>query len=480
MSLTEPGFAGTSQDLQVRQQCDFAKQLENAGDYEGARLALAGLWDKIGERPAVTGVKAATKAELLLRVGSLSGWLGSAQQIPDAQEFAKDLIAESARIFASIGNYEKAVEAQTDLAICYWRAGALEEAIVWFQEALSRAGSVENRVRILINKAIVDIFSNRINEALEHLSQAAPLLEHVEDHATHGRYHMQRAIAFKRRGGLENLDLALIENAAASFHLEQARHTRYLARVENNIGFILMEFGRHDEALEHLDKARQIFVDLNDAGSVAQVNETRARVLLAQSRYDEAEQTAGAAVAILEQGDEQALLSEALTTHGIALAHLQRNEAAFATLSKAAETAAEAGDRLSSARTRLLMLEHLKNYLPPVELLKLYLQADEQIEKQSDSEMIERLRSSARATMEAVRAALVTADDHLMGGSLKEEVRKYEGELIKRALEKSEGQVTNAARMLGITHQGLCEMLNTRHKSLRTKPPRQRHRSLTS
>ena len=149
MSLPEPGFAGTSQDLQVRQQCDFAKQLYNAGDYEGTRLALAGLWDKIGERPAVTGVKAATKAELLLRVGSLSGWLGSAQQIPDAQEFAKDLIAESARIFASIGNYEKAVEAQTDLAICYWRAGALEEAIVWFQEALSRAGSVENRVRIL-------------------------------------------------------------------------------------------------------------------------------------------------------------------------------------------------------------------------------------------------------------------------------------------------------------------------------------------
>ncbi|HSK28797.1 MAG TPA: hypothetical protein VLA17_02445, partial [Candidatus Limnocylindria bacterium] len=242
MSVTEPGFAGTSQDLQVRRQCEIAKQLENAGDYEEARLAFAGIWTKIGERPSLDGLEPATKAELLLRVGSLSGWIGSAQQIVDAQEFAKDLIAESARIFASIGYYEKAVEAQTDLAICYWRAGALDEANVWFQEALSRAASVENRVRILINKAIVEIFSNRITEALDNLGQAAPLLEQIEDHATHGRYHMQRAIAFKRRGGAENLDLALIENAAASFHLEQARHTRYLARVENNIGFILMEF----------------------------------------------------------------------------------------------------------------------------------------------------------------------------------------------------------------------------------------------
>ena len=478
LNFTEPGFTGTTHDLQVRRQCELAKQLENAGDYEEARLAFAGLWNRIGERPPLDGLNPATKAELLLRVGSLSGWIGSAQQIADAQEFAKDLIAESARLFASIGHHEKAVEAQTDLAICYWRAGALDEANVWFQEALSRAASVENRVRILINKAIVEIFSNRINEALDNLGQAAPLLEHIEDHATHGRYHMQRAIAFKRRGGSDNLDLALIENAAASFHLEQARHTRYLARVENNTGFILLEFQRYDEALEHLNKARQIFVDLKDTGSVAQVNETRARVLLAQGLYAEAEESAGAAVAALEHGDEHSLLSEALTTHGIALAHLGHSETALATFSKGAEIAALAGDRVSSARTRLLMLEHLLNHVPPTELFKLYLQADEQIGTPADSEVVEHLRTAARATIEAARRALVNSDDLSTGGSLKEEVRRYEGQLIKRALEKSDGQVTNAARLLGITHQGLCEILNSRHKNLRLKPPRQRQRSL--
>jgi tetratricopeptide (TPR) repeat protein len=473
MNQTESRFANISHDLSVRQKCELAKQLENAGDYEEARVVLGDLWENVGERPSVENLEPATKAELLLRVGSLSGWIGSAQQIAHAQDCAKDLINESARIFASLGLYEKAVEAQTDLAICYWRAGALHEAGIWFDEALSRATTVENRVRIVINQAIVEIFSNRNDEALKLLGQAAPLLEQIQDHAVHGRYHMQRAIAFKRLGGLENLDRALIENAAASFHLEHARHTRYLARVENNIAFILMEFQRHDEALEHLNKAREIFLELQDSGSVAQVNETRARLFLAQQRYEDADQAATAAVAILEHGDEQGLLAEALTTHGIALAQLGQYQTALQTFSKATQTAEAAGDQMNSARTRLLMLEHLKTHLSLGQLFNLYLEADERIGRVADAEMIEHLRVASRLAIEAAQRALVSSEI-VMSGSLKEDVRRYEGELIKRALEKSEGQVTNAARMLGMSHQGLCEILNSRHKNLRHRPPRLR------
>src|ERR1044072_7497082 len=190
MDFIEPQVeTNLSQDREARQKCELAKQFENAGDYEEARATLAGFWSVVGERPNVTGLEPATQAELLLRVGSLSGWIGSTRQISSAQEFAKDLIAESARIFASLGQQEKEVEAQTDLAICYWRAGAMEEAAVWFQEALSRTTSVENRVRILINKAIIGIFSNQLDEALNLLNEAAPLLGHIDDEATHGRYH---------------------------------------------------------------------------------------------------------------------------------------------------------------------------------------------------------------------------------------------------------------------------------------------------
>ncbi len=130
--------------------CLAAKELENAGEYEGAREALADLWAGIPERPQVAGLPAEDQAEVLLRVGALSGWLGSSGQMPGTQEFAKDLISESIRAFEGLGDREKVAEAQTDLAICYWREGAMDEARVWFREALSRAASRANRLRVLV------------------------------------------------------------------------------------------------------------------------------------------------------------------------------------------------------------------------------------------------------------------------------------------------------------------------------------------
>jgi tetratricopeptide (TPR) repeat protein len=282
----------------------------------------------------------------------------------------------------------------------------------------------------------------------------------------------------KRLGGRENLDRALIENAAASFHLENARHRRYLARVENNIANILIELERFDEALEHLIKARETFTELKDEGSVAQVNETVARVFLAQHRGAEAEEAAAEAVAILEQGDEHALLAEALTTQGIALAQLQRYQDAFEIFDRAAQIAELAGDRATSGRTKLVMIEQLDHYLAPEDLFSLYQEADECIGRAPDINTVELLRSAARIAVAAAQRAIgTTIEERLDKSSLKEEVRRYEGELIKRALERTDGQVTSAARMLKVTHQAFCEMLKTRHQNLRVRPPRVRQRS---
>ncbi len=76
----------------ARRRCELAKQLELLGDYEGAREAMGELWQGVGERPVLDGLESHTAAEVLLRVGSLTGWLGSSKQIKGAQEKAKNLI----------------------------------------------------------------------------------------------------------------------------------------------------------------------------------------------------------------------------------------------------------------------------------------------------------------------------------------------------------------------------------------------------
>ena len=99
--------------------CALAKNLEEAGEFDRATETLRPFWLGLSHRPNTKGLLEEAQAELLLRSGTLTGWLGSAKQVSGAQEVAKDLISESAALFERLGLSEKVAEAQVDLAICY-------------------------------------------------------------------------------------------------------------------------------------------------------------------------------------------------------------------------------------------------------------------------------------------------------------------------------------------------------------------------
>lgn len=457
--------------------CRASLELSNIGEYEAAREALARFWTQIGERPLIEGLDLAEQAELLLRVGALSGWLGSTGQVAGAQQFAKDLITEGLRSFEALGQTEKIAEAQTDLAVCYWREGAMDEARVWFQHALALSRDPTNRFRTLVNSTTVEVSTNHLDEALALVNQAASLLDKIEDAASLGRYYMQRGIVFRRLGGAENLDRALLDHTAARVQFEKANHRRYSARAQNNIGVILLELRRYDEALRHLEDAHRTFVELGDLGTVAQVNETRARVYFAQGHYADAEELATASASLLERGGEQSLLAEALQTLGAAQARQGHYQAALATLERAAQLADVAGDPESSGRASLTILEELNGFLAPHQLASLYSEADRRLGEDLSRETMSRLRACARlVTAQAFSSTSPVA----AGASFEENVKKFESGLIKRALEEANGSVTRAAKTLGLTHQGLCYIINHRHKDLLTAraPIRVRRKSV--
>src|SRR5436853_3453494 len=93
-----------SPDERARLRCQLAKELEDVGNYEAAREAMGELWSRIGEHPKLDGLDEATAAEVLLRAGILTGWVGSVKQIEGAQETAKNLISESIAKFESLGD----------------------------------------------------------------------------------------------------------------------------------------------------------------------------------------------------------------------------------------------------------------------------------------------------------------------------------------------------------------------------------------
>jgi tetratricopeptide (TPR) repeat protein len=510
----ETSYLSASLSERARLLCALAQQQEEAGDFDAAGLTLNEFWRGIGVRPRLEGLGETARAELLLRAGTLSGWIGSAQQISGAQEIAKDLITESANLFVELGLSERVPEARIDLAICYLREGGLDEARVTLKQVLDQLGDQESeqKLRALLNLAVVEKRSTRYQDALRLHNHAAPLFERSDNHSLRGKFHNEFATVLKNLALAENrgdyIDRAFIEYAAATFHAEQAGNKRFLALVENNVGFLFVRLSRITEAHGHLDRARSLFVTLKDKGRVAQVDETRARAFLVESRIAEAETLIRSVVRTLEEGDELSLLAEALTTQGTVMARLGRHQQAFGTLKKAMEVGEQGGDLDSSGIAALTMVEELRAYLPTTELRSYYRNAESLLSQSQHSGIQFRLGECARRILAAENVGDIgfktefaaAAEDsnanengrHAVDSekpavaepweacTLEEAVLRYEGDLIKRALEASGGSVTRAARMLGITHQGLAFILNGRHSSLLSvrTPIRRRRRSI--
>jgi len=457
--------------------CRLAKQLEDAGEYDQASEALREFWPEYSDPPLVEGLEPASKAEVLLRAGALAGWIGSARQSEGTQETAKNLITRSIEIFEELGEPKRVAEAQTDLALCYWREGSFNEARDVLAEVLSRIKNSESELHavVLMRAGMVEITAHRLSEALRLYYQAEGLLEKSQDHALKGRFHNHFAVLFNNLGTAEHredyIDRALIEYAAASFHFEQAGHRRYQACVDINLGFLYFTLGRFAEAHKHLDRARSLFLAIDDNVHLAQVNDTRARTLLAEGRLREAERFARSAVNTLEKGDEQALLAEALTTHGVALARMGNQTRARALLQRAIEVAETAGDLEGAGRAHLSIIEELAPQTSPTELTSIYQSAADLLQRSQDPSVGKRLIACARKVIETLGESVGEdreAGEHSWEGfSFKEKILDCERVIIERALRDANGSVTRAARLLGFRHhQSLISLINSRHKEL--------------
>ena len=84
--------------------CRTALELRDRGDYDGARDAMAPLWNGIGSRPNTEGLHSSVVPEVLLCAGILTGWLGSRNEIKEADDYARDLITESIRLYEEAGD----------------------------------------------------------------------------------------------------------------------------------------------------------------------------------------------------------------------------------------------------------------------------------------------------------------------------------------------------------------------------------------
>src|SRR5881227_1350997 len=185
MTLTSEltALRNQSRDLPIDERaelaCHAAKRFEKIGEYDAAYEALSEFWPDRTQSPNVEALAESTKAEVLLRTGALAGWLGAADQTEGSQETAKDLITKSIEIFESRSEIQRVAEARGELALCYWREGAFQEARDTLASALGHLTeeNAELRAVLLIRAGIVEMDSERLYESLRFFNEARPLVE---------------------------------------------------------------------------------------------------------------------------------------------------------------------------------------------------------------------------------------------------------------------------------------------------------------
>ena len=137
---------------------------------------------------------------------------------------------------------------------------------------------------------------------------------------------------------------------------------------------------------------------------------------------------------------------------------------------------APADEQPALALLKLIEEQGATHSLHSSEVYELYQRADGLLKETQDAEMLERLRACARVVMSRLAEPEIGGE----GFNMYEAVHDFEARLIEQALEEARGSVTKAARLLGLTHQTLGTILNTRHKNLAGKrtPVRRRLRSI--
>lgn len=468
----EASHLSANEEALVR--CHRALALKDKSDYEGIREVMRPLWSRVGDRPEITGLHAPVSAEVLLCVGIFTGWIGSKEGIEQAQEVAKNLIGESITFYESVGDRRKVAAARVELAICYWREGALDEARVMFDEALQELTTEGNtRAHAILRLAILEWSASRSSEALRILTENAFLFKKISNVALRGNYHNQLAIVLVELAKFDKRDdyvqRAIREYQEADAYFKLARNIVFRANVKNNVGELLYKISRFKEAHKYLGEARRLMARLKDRVGAAQIDDTRAQVFLAQKKFAEAERVARSAVWSLERSGRQCLLADTLITHGIALARMGQPQRAQSVFERAVDVAHQVGALNKAGLAALTLIEELDQAATET-LCLAFDRASEWLEDSQSGDLLRRVTKAARKVFARLHGPLnpEQAMEALLNppADLHSQVLNYERTLIRHALARANGRVTRAAALLGTSYQGLGYIIGSRHKDL--------------
>ena len=374
---TEPNLSSQMQCAlltpteEVQILCSVARDQIAIGNYQAAALILR-RWSVPGRWPSLHSLNACIAADLLFTAGSLFGWIAGSKQLLHGHKHAEAFLNGATALFEQIGVNRRSVEAQIELARCYYRQGLLDIARETISKAVSTLPDDEMELKTfaLVIWGVIERDSGRLNDSLVKLREAAKI--EAAGRLITNRCYLDLATTLKELafcdGNKKYLPEAKLHFWRALYESEALGHHRNVGSVENNIGFLFLNLGFYKEAEEHLVRSRRIFRTLYDSVRGAQVNDTLARLYIETEQLTLAQQAINHAVESLELTDSEAILAESLTTKGIVECRQGYYREARRTFEAAHKVAQRCGDLQGAARALLTLLEEARNELDDEEV----------------------------------------------------------------------------------------------------------------
>src|SRR6185369_6736980 len=216
-----------------------------------------------------------SSADLLFTTGELAGFVASTQQIPRGQRHGEELLIGSITLFEHLRVKKRAAEARIELALCYYRQGLFDVGRSTLIRVLNELSEEDRELRslALIRLASLERHAGRVRDALSRLNEATAIVKLSGPWVT-GRRHLELASTYKDLAIAED-DIAHFKYAKQSYYkalheFEAVGNHRYVAIVENNVGFLLLNHNAYQESEYHLLRARRLFEAFSDTVRGAQ------------------------------------------------------------------------------------------------------------------------------------------------------------------------------------------------------------------
>lgn len=419
----------------IRECLDKARYYEFCSDAEKAQSVLSPILDNLtGENDL--GPK--LNCEIFLVYGSVISQQGLTGRERHFQETAMNFLTEARELAAEMGERDLTAEAEKQIGVAYWRLGQNDNAVAYFDSALSHYNPEDRRKNTVCLGVLTNLIG--VNFDLQNTSSAKKLIKRIEPTiAKSGDLWLQTYFYTEAAG----IYLALGELSRAVPFLEnavrfstEAGNQALLANALNNLALVYLTKNDPATAREYVERAIEIFDELKQIFTLAMAFETKAQILLAEGNLPEARRIIEESIALLEKSESYAPLAESLWTQIAVMARAGEKSAAIDKF----------GDLMQMVKNRLSEY-HINFYREKFASL-FYLQS---------------------------------------GENFYEKTENYRRNLIQQALSSSDSKVSAIAKTLGISHQNtslllkkypdLCEKYDIRLRTRATDSflPRKNH-----